>query len=74
MNWFKLTGPNPSNPAHYILVVSVPICPAPPQKLCAIYAMNDGNNQPVISDELKNEIINALQNEINTTNVLLEAR
>ncbi|WP_144243337.1 hypothetical protein [Sphingobacterium sp. ML3W] len=74
MNWFKLTGTDPSNPSHYTLVSSAPICIAPPQRLCAIYALNDGSGQPVITDALKNEMINALQNQVNTTNVLLESR
>ena len=74
MNWFKLTGTDPSNPSHYTLVSIAPICIPPLQKICAIYALNDGNNQPVITCELKNEMINALQNQVNTTNVLLESR
>lgn len=74
MNWFILTGTDPSNPTHYTLVATAPLCPAPPEKICAIHAMNDGNNQPVITDALKDEMINALQNQVNSTNVLLEKR
>lgn len=74
MNWFKFTGTDPSQPSHYSLVASIPVCPFPTQKICAIQAMNDGNDQPIITCELKNEMILALQNETNTTHVLLEAR
>lgn len=74
MNWFIFTGTNPNNPSDYTLVASSPVCPFPTQKLCAIQATNDGNNQPIITCELKSEIILALNNETNTTNVKLKAR
>ncbi|MEJ5148461.1 hypothetical protein [Sphingobacterium sp. MYb388] len=42
--------------------------------MCALQAMNDGSNNPVITDALQNEIINSLENQVNGTNVKLKAR
>lgn len=75
MALFSFTGSNPSNPAHYTLVTgTLPTCPFPTQQMCTLQAMNDGSNNPVITDALKNEIINSLQNQVNGPNVSLKSR
>lgn len=74
MSWFNFTGSNPSNPAHYSLVGTEPACLTPTQRMCALQAMNDGNNNPDITEDLKDEIINSLQNQVNGTNVRLKTR
>jgi len=74
MAWFSFTGTNPSQPSHYTLVASQPTCPGLTQRMCALQAMNDGSNNPVITDALQNEIINSLENQVNGTNVKLKAR
>ncbi|MCW2259597.1 MULTISPECIES: hypothetical protein [Sphingobacterium] len=74
MSWFNFTGSNPSNPAHYTLLPGTPSCNAPTQQMCALQAMNDGAGNPVITDALKNEIINSLQNQVNGVNVNLKTR
>lgn len=74
MAWFNFTGTNPSQPSHYTLVGSQPGCSSPTQRMCALQAMNDGSNNPVITDALQNEIINSLENQVNGTNVKLKAR
>jgi len=71
MAWFSFTGTNPNNPAHYTLVTSQPLCPGT-EKLCAIQALNDGSNNPVISDPLQDEITQALQDGVPSTNVKLK--
>ncbi|MEN5088598.1 hypothetical protein ABE426_19195 [Sphingobacterium faecium] len=74
MAWFSFTGTDPSQSSHYTLVASQPTCPGLTQRMCALQAMNDGSNNPVITDALKDEIINSLQNQVNGTNVKLKAR
>ncbi|WP_400261166.1 hypothetical protein ACFX5U_14545 [Sphingobacterium sp. SG20118] len=73
MNWYLFTGSDPTNPAHYTLVVSKPNCTGSKQ-ICAIRATNDGSNNPVITNSLQNEMILALQNCISSANVLLKDR
>ncbi|AIM37964.1 hypothetical protein KO02_15645 [Sphingobacterium sp. ML3W] len=74
MALFNFTGTDPSQPSHYSLATTTPTCPPPTQQMCTLQAMNDGANNPVITDALKNEIINSLQNEINGLNVSLKSR
>jgi len=71
MAWFSFTGTNPNDPAHYTLVSSQPSCPGT-QSLCGIQAMNDGSDNPVLSDPLKAEISQALQDRQPSTNVKLK--
>ncbi|MEN5088597.1 hypothetical protein ABE426_19190 [Sphingobacterium faecium] len=73
MNWFSFTGTNPLSPAHYTLVATQPTCPGLPQRMCALQAQNDGSNNPDMTDELKEEIANCLENKVNSTNVKLKA-
>ncbi|MFD2905203.1 hypothetical protein [Sphingobacterium anhuiense] len=74
MNWFSFTGTDPSQPSHYTLVPSQPSCAGLPQKLCALQAQNNGSGNPIITDELKEEIIDCMENMVNSTNVKLKAR
>ncbi|KKX46778.1 MULTISPECIES: hypothetical protein [Sphingobacterium] len=75
MSWFPFTGSDPSDPTHYSSPVPTqPSCPGATQQICALQASADSNNEPIITDALKNEIINSLQNQVNGTNVKLKAR
>lgn len=74
MALFNFTGSDPSDPAHYTFSLTPPACIGATQQMCALQAMNDGFNNPVITDALKNEIINSLQNQVNGTNVRLKTR
>jgi len=71
MAWFSFTGTNPSDPAHYTLVPNQPSCPGT-QSLCAIQASNDGSDNPVLTNPLKDEITQALQDREPGTNVKLK--
>lgn len=74
MAWFSYTGADPSQPADYTLLPGSPSCTGSPESMCALQAMNDGSNNPVITDALKNEIIFALENQTNRPNVQLKPR
>ncbi|OOG15737.1 hypothetical protein BWD42_23950 [Sphingobacterium sp. CZ-UAM] len=75
MAWFSFTGTNPSNPTHYSAPSSTPpSCTSPTEQMCALQANDNGSNQPVITDALKNEIINSLQNQVDGPNVRLKTR
>lgn len=72
--WFPFTGTDPSNPAHYAAPVSTPpSCTSPTEQMCALQA-DDNGGQPNITNALKNEIINSLQNQVNGANVRLKTR
>jgi hypothetical protein len=74
MAWFNFTGTDPSQPSHYTLLSGVPTCTGATQRTCAIQAMNDGSNNPVITEALKDELIYSLENQVNNTNVRLKTR
>lgn len=76
MSWFIFTGTDPSQPSHYTFspATTPPSCPGTPQALCAIQDMNDGFNNPKLEEDIQAEIANALENQVNTTNVRLKAR
>ncbi|HCU46050.1 hypothetical protein [Sphingobacterium faecium] len=76
MAWFIFTGTDPSQSSHYTLSpgTTPPSCPGAPEALCSIQDMNDGFNNPKLESAIQAEIANALQNEVNTTNVRLKAR
>lgn len=75
MSWFPFTGSDPSNPTQYAAPVSTPpSCTGPPEQICALQASADANNRPIITDALKNEMINSLQNQIDGPNVHLKTR
>lgn len=60
-----------SDPNNYTLVgIFPPNCPDPNLHLCAIQAVNIGG-RPLITCALICEIANALNNNLETTNVLL---
>lgn len=76
MPWYLYTPIIPPgnicNPNNYTLVgVVPPACPSPKVHLCAIQAM-DNMGSPIISLTLACEIGTALQNSVESTNVLLK--
>ncbi|ERJ61312.1 hypothetical protein [Sphingobacterium paucimobilis] len=73
MAWFSFTGTDPSNPAHYTFATSPPSCSTPKQAMCSLQA-NDNGGSPDITDALKNELINSLQNQVDGPNVKLKKR
>ncbi|WP_144243280.1 hypothetical protein [Sphingobacterium sp. ML3W] len=74
MPLFSYTGTNPSQPNSYTLVTTTPTCGLVTEQMCTIEAANNGLNKPVITEALKDEIINCLQNQINDTHVKLTER
>ncbi|WP_400261323.1 hypothetical protein ACFX5U_15520 [Sphingobacterium sp. SG20118] len=42
--------------------------------MCTLQADDDGNGKPIITEDLKDEMINSLQNQVNGLNVSLQAR
>lgn len=74
MAWFLLTGTNPTLPSHYTLQANEPTVCTGAQQICAIQAMNDGSNNPDITNALQNEMIIALQNGFASSNVKLKNR
>ncbi|MEJ5145365.1 hypothetical protein [Sphingobacterium sp. MYb388] len=71
MPWYKYNGGDIGNPNNYTNVGNTPpSCPNPNIRLCAIQAA-DNMGQPIITAALIMEISNALNNRVETTNVLL---
>jgi len=73
MAWFNFTGSNPTDASHYTLVGSQPSCTGA-QSICAIQANNDGEDNPVLTNALKNEMIQALNDGLSSSNVKLRTR
>ncbi|WP_400263132.1 hypothetical protein ACFX5U_08710 [Sphingobacterium sp. SG20118] len=73
MALFEFTGSNPSNPAHYSLASGSP-CGIVTEQMCTLEAAKDANDKPVITNALKDEMINSLQNQVNGPNVSLKSR
>lgn len=62
------------DPNNYIIVgTTPPTCPNPNNFLCAIQAM-DNQGRPIITCALRCEIANAVNNRIDTTNVMLRPK
>lgn len=74
MALFTYTGSDPSQPSSYIPSSGTPNCSGSPQSMCTLEADDDGNDEPIITEALKDEIINCLQNQINDTHVTLKVR
>jgi hypothetical protein len=71
MPWYKYNGGDPGNPNNFDLIGSTPpSCPSPNNRLCAIQA-SDNMGQPIITAALVAEIASAVNNRMETTNVLL---
>ncbi|MNL47468.1 hypothetical protein D3C87_1702590 [compost metagenome] len=71
MPWYKYNGGGIGNPNNFTLFGSTPpSCPDPNNRLCAIQAA-DNMGHPIITTALVLEISNAVNNRIETTNVLL---
>lgn len=76
MPWYQFTPAgsprNPADPNSYTLVGSTPpSCPNPNNFTCAIQA-NDNSGQPIITAALQVELLIALENRTESTNVLLK--
>lgn len=74
MALFNYVGPDPSQPSSYTPSSGAPSCGIVTEQMCTLEAANNGSDEPVITDALKNEMINSLQNQVNGTNVKLKAR
>lgn len=73
MAWFELTGPSPISPSNYTLRNSPPPCGGQDQ-ICAVQANNDGSGHPELTETLKDEMITALHDGVESTNVKLRDR
>jgi len=76
MPWYVFTPggstPNPANRNQYTLFgMFPPSCPGN-EKICAIQSMDSGG-LPIMATSLLNEIIRALENRTESTNVLLKS-
>ncbi|NJI74054.1 hypothetical protein HCX49_12655 [Sphingobacterium kitahiroshimense] len=75
MALFSYTGTNPSDPGSYTPITSTPpTCLTPTQQMCYIEADADLNNKPILTEDLKDEMLNSLQNQVNGPNVHLKRR
>lgn len=76
MPWYSFTPIdsypyNTGDPNNYTLVgTNPPTCPSPKIKLCAIQAA-DNQTKPIFTQALALEMATALNNSIESTNVLL---
>lgn len=62
---------NTTDPNNYQLVgILPPTCPSPKTKLCSIQA-SDNQGLPIFTQALTSEMATALNNSIESTNVLL---
>jgi len=72
MAWFQLkAGQDPTLPQSYE-PQDTPSCSGS-GKICAVNADDNGNEQPDLTDELKNEMIQALHTGIPQPNVQLRS-
>lgn len=72
MAWFQLNDPsNPGEPSNYQPVGS-PSCSGNNQ-ICAVQATNDGTGHPEITEDLKNEMLTALNTRTSSANVQLKS-
>lgn len=72
MAWFSLIDPsNPGQPSSYQPVGS-PSCSGNNQ-ICALQADNDGSGHPEITEDLRNEMLTALNTRTSSTNVQLKS-
>lgn len=75
MSWFEYTGSDPADSAHYTLVTNEPTnCGSDEEQICAIQALNDGADNPVLDIAMLSEMVRALNVPENTTNVRLKKR
>lgn len=74
MAWFSLTpDESPTNPSNYTNVGNTrPTTCEGQDQICAIQANDNGSGQPVLTDALKNDMISALHNRANNSNVSLK--
>lgn len=71
LSWYILSlGNDPTTKYNYEKVYAQPTC-CGTEAICAIRAFDDGHNHPLISEQLKFEMISALWNNRETPNVRL---
>lgn len=72
MAWFTLdpNSTDPTKPENYTLATGTPSCGGQ-NRICAVQAENDGSNKPELTEELKDEMIIALHNRSDRTDVKL---
>lgn len=75
MPWYSYNPPglfgDICNPNNYTLVgILPPFCPSPKQRLCAVQAL-DNFGLPILTPALICEISTAMQNRLESVNVLL---
>lgn len=71
LSWYILSlGHDPTTKYNYEKIYSEPTC-CGSEAICAIRAFDDGNNHPLITEQLKFEMIAALWNNVETSNVRL---
>ncbi|AIM36824.1 hypothetical protein KO02_09005 [Sphingobacterium sp. ML3W] len=72
--WYSFTGGNPADSNNYTAVGgTAPTCSSPTQQLCAIFTDNDVNGDADLN-LIALEMVQALQSQANTTNVILKRR
>jgi len=72
MAWFQLeANGNPTQPTSYNPIAS-PSCSGS-GKICAVQASDDGSGHPELTEDLKNEMIVALQSGSPSANVALRS-
>lgn len=74
MALFSYTGTNPSKPSSYTKITTAPTCLTPTQQMCYIEADEDVSNEPILTEDLKDEMLNSLQNQVNGLHVFLKKR
>jgi hypothetical protein len=73
--WYSFNGGNPATASNYSPQGSTaPTCSLPTEQLCAIFTETATGNKPVLDLNIALEMANALQNQVNTTNVKLKER
>lgn len=73
MAWFSLNNSgDPTNPEDYTISATQPSCDPGNNQICAIQADADANDQPELTDEVKDEMITALHNRASSATVRLK--
>ena len=73
MAWYQLIATGDPTDANDYNAVGGPSCIGATNFICAIQASPDSSNKPILTTNLRNEMINALNNRASTTNVQLRA-
>ena len=70
MAWFQLKANGTATDPNDYASTGAPTCSGD-NHICAVQASPDANNKPILTPSLKDEMINALNNEASSTNVQL---